>query len=1011
MTRITGLYEGSNEVIPQDKRQMINEKILMLIDAGNTKGITQKDVYNAYTGEGGLHGLNFEEFDSFHSFTTAKKEIENGQFLTPSPLSQFLVECLQPTQADLIADLTMGAGAFFNFLPNLSNVYGNELDVKAYKVAKHLYPSANLTLGDIRHYSPKVSLDIVLGNPPFNLKWRAEGQDYWSQFYYCKKAYELLKPSGIMALIVPSSFLADDFMDRNGISEMEEMFNFIVQFDIPANSFKNVGVSHFETKVMFFQKKSEHLMEVPYTTAKLSPAPPITEEGAECIYNEFIKSVVERKEKIRAKVFLENVNRNKADVEFSYKVKKLLFDIKRNPKISRHHKKCQDYVNQYYSQSKPDEMNWKDWERKRLTKPKVLSYLKRYIKMQHHVEKDEIRLVKTRYGVKLKGYSHKMRLQLAKSTDVKEMSFNDMVLEDHYPFTDKKYLPLFEKKKKAYEKQSKDFTFLSPSAEINRYLGAFQLKDHSTGQILRLNPMQKGDLAKVLMKDYSILNWEQGSGKTLGSIAWLRYMFKKKTIRNVFVVSSAIAISMTWEPKLTDYQQDFIRINRLRDIENIKEGQIVLITLNQLVKFQKHMKKYIRKQSQKVAMVLDESDSLSNYRSRRTRAVLSVFRKVNFKLLATGTTTRNTINELYPQLELIYNNSINLLCEGQFRYTYNKDNELEQQDNEYDGLPFPAHYGQSIFKSVHCPAKATVFGIRKENQDVYNAESLERIIRKTVITRRFKEIVGEDKYEIITHRIKQNPSEVSVYEKIMMEFYTMVWNYFKSTGNDRKDRMLMLIRQIQLLIKSTSIPHKFGEYQSNKAPNKFNYIGKMLKKYSDEKVAIGTVFIESSEQYYRLVQKLFPNRPVFLIKGAISFKKRAEIVRQFESTKDGVLISTMQALESSVNIPSCNKIIIESMLWNIPRISQYFFRFIRYDSTDFKEVHFVTYDNTIEQNLMGLLMAKQRLNEYIKTLDFKEQAEIFEEFGVDLDILNALIEKAYDKDGKLYLTWGRQKVV
>ena len=38
-----------------------------------------------------------------------------------------------------------------------------------------------------------------------------------SQLYYCVKAAELLKLMGILVLIVPQSFSADQFMDGNRI--------------------------------------------------------------------------------------------------------------------------------------------------------------------------------------------------------------------------------------------------------------------------------------------------------------------------------------------------------------------------------------------------------------------------------------------------------------------------------------------------------------------------------------------------------------------------------------------------------------------------------------------------------------------------------------------------------------------------------------------------------------------------------------------------------------------------
>lgn len=52
-----------------------------------------------------------------------------------------------------------------------------------------------------------------------------------------------------------------------------------------------------------------------------------------------------------------------------------------------------------------------------------------------------------------------------------------------------------------------------------------------------------------------------------------------------------------------------------------------------------------------------------------------------------------------------------------------------------------------VFKSCHCPGKASVFGIEKQNQDVYNKDALAEMIAKTVITRKFKDFAGE-KYEV-----------------------------------------------------------------------------------------------------------------------------------------------------------------------------------------------------------------------------------------------------------------------
>jgi type I restriction-modification system DNA methylase subunit len=139
-----------------------------------------------------------------------------------------------------------------------ANLYGCELDVKAYKVAHHLYPSANLEHQDIRLYAPTIRLDYVVGNPPFNLDWWVETDtEIRSQLYYCTKAANMLKPYGILALIVPLSFLADAFSDSGMIKAVEKDFGFLGQIQLPDNAFTGMGVDHFPTKLMFWQKKSD----------------------------------------------------------------------------------------------------------------------------------------------------------------------------------------------------------------------------------------------------------------------------------------------------------------------------------------------------------------------------------------------------------------------------------------------------------------------------------------------------------------------------------------------------------------------------------------------------------------------------------------------------------------------------------------------------------------------------------------------------------------------------------
>ena len=128
-------------------------------------------------------------------------------------------------------------------------------------------------------------------------------------------------------------------------------------------------------------------------------------------------------------------------------------------------------------------------------------------------------------------------------------------------------------------------------------------------------------------------------------------------IRNTWVVSSAISIRNNWDLVLKNYGISYVFVEKLKDLEQIRKGDFVIITLNKISQYQKQVSKWLKQHRQKIQLVLDESDEISNARSQRTKAVLACFRRCRMKLLTTGTSTRNNISEFAPQLELLYNNS------------------------------------------------------------------------------------------------------------------------------------------------------------------------------------------------------------------------------------------------------------------------------------------------------------------------------------------------------------------
>ena len=139
-----------------------------------------------------------------------------------------------------------------------------------------------------------------------------------------------------------------------------------------------------------------------------------------------------------------------------------------------------------------------------------------------------------------------------------------------------------------------------------------------------------------------------------------------------------------------------------------------------------------------------------------------------------------------------------------------------------------------------------------------------------------------------------------------------------------------------------------------------------------------------------------------------SLEQRRSIVNELKATTNGILISTQQSLSASMNIDFVDKCIIVELHWNNAGMSQYYFRFIRYTSTRFKEVYFVTYKNSIETNLLKMILTKDKFNLIMKDKEVADE-EIEEKFGIDSDVLKNLMYKVQTDDG-VKICWGEQKV-
>lgn len=221
--------------------------------------------------------------------------------------------------------------------------------------------------------------------------------------------------------------------------------------------------------------------------------------------------------------------------------------------------------------------------------------------------------------------------------------------------------------------------------------------------------------------------------------------------------------------------------------------------------------------------------------------------------------------------------------------------------------------------------------------------------------------------------------------------------------------MMRLIQQITLLLRISAAPNTVHEYTGG-TPAKIVKVLNMLDDMHDDIVAIGVRHKIVVNAYAEAIRERFPDRPLFVVTGSTTtLAARRKLRKTLRESKNGILLCTQQSLPSSVNFEFVDNVIIPELHYNNSRMSQFYMRFIRYNSTREKNIYFVTYLGSIESNQMQMVLAKEKLNLFMRGQD-TDLDDIYERFGVDYDLLSVLMSREMDENGKMYIKWGEQNI-
>ena len=1006
-------YIANDVKIRLPDRKELNQRCLNAL-SGDGPPMTPDEIFCSYTGVGGLHGLNYVDYGNYHDFSEAKKEIEQGQFFTPDALCAWVLDCVRPDKRHRIADLTCGKGSFFNHLPDEEKIYGCEIDPKSYKIARHLFPKANLTFGDIRSYNPGLFFHVVIGNPPYNLNWKYAGKKTSSQTAYILKAAELLYPGGLLAVIVPASLFGES-TPKTETSRIYRQFNHVVQVSLNSNAFADLGVMNFPTKLLILQRKANALKNVPYSPEL------VEEKSSNTIYWSYVQPAAELARKKAPEIQLEINRAARERDETKRREDLLLYQIKAHPRTRSRYAEFKGLLTRYYRQKKPQKMSEKEWDEIRLHYDPIIADIRKALREQNKVEVDKVELVKTDDSVHYKAYSKATQEQ----ADALNRGMPMRRITQIVPFggdDDMRrcgpYEKLMRKKQREYRRQTKPFADMQPDPEITKWLDNWTITDKWGNHPIKLNERQLYDTNLALQKRYTYLQWSQGAGKTVSGTAQGMYRLAHGHSQYVFVVSSAISIETTWAPFLATYQIPHKVIKRRADLRRVYPGDFVLITLGRVKNYKRQIQHIVKLASRKLFLIYDEAQNSSALEENEdvgklTKATLACFASIKYKLLMSGTSINNNVIEAYPQLYLMYNASVNMLCMARFLYYFDDESgDYVPFHNDRNGKPYPPYTdGLYYFKHSHLPERLTVFGVVQRRQDIVNAEELRQIISYTMITRTFKEVTGKDLERRTELRAVMNPEETALYEVALQRFHQLEHEYFKSTNmSARKLAQARIIAQIKIMLRICTCAPVFRDYKGGLMTGKLKAIFAEIKKIPNKRVAIGVRQNKIVRAFAQAARQYFPGRPVFTITGSEyqPHQRRDLIYGTFEDYDNSILICTQQSLSESISIDSVDYCFLAEAHWNDSRMSQFYFRFIRYTSTREKHIYYVNYPDSIETNLIFLLVSKERMLRFLKGQDISFE-ELFAEMGFDMAHHQGALFRKYTEDGpELY--WGQQRI-
>ena len=236
--------------------------------------VEEQQVLSQYVGWGGLADAFDPGKDSWakeyaelkgllseDEYAAARSSTLNAHYTSPVVIRS-IYDAVEKMgfQSGNVLEPSMGVGNFFGMLPDTmqgSRLYGVELDSITGRIAKKLYPQADITVAGFETTDRRDFYDLAVGNVPFG-QYKVNDKAYNKlgfsiHNYFFAKAIDQVRPGGIVAFV--TSRYTMDSKDSTARKYMAERADLLGAIRLPNNAFKANAGTDVVSDIIFLQKR------------------------------------------------------------------------------------------------------------------------------------------------------------------------------------------------------------------------------------------------------------------------------------------------------------------------------------------------------------------------------------------------------------------------------------------------------------------------------------------------------------------------------------------------------------------------------------------------------------------------------------------------------------------------------------------------------------------------------------------------------------------------------------